>query len=81
MKKINRSSTKITLKRFTSDGGKEFTCHKEIEDIGIDFYFTESYSARQRGNNENVMELNNRPRKCLNYQTPFDVFIHELSLL
>ena len=30
---------------------------------------------------KNTMELNNRPRKCLGYQTPFDVFMHELSLL
>ena len=30
---------------------------------------------------ENIMELNNRPRKCLNYQTPFEIFMHELSLL
>ena len=30
---------------------------------------------------KNMMELNNRPRKCLNYLTPFDVFMSELSLL
>lgn len=30
---------------------------------------------------KNIMELNNRSRKCLNYQTTFDVFMHELSLL
>ena len=29
----------------------------------------------------NLMELNTRPRKCLEYQTPFDLFMHELSLL
>lgn len=29
---------------------------------------------------QNLMELNTRPRKCLNYQTPFDIFMHELSL-
>lgn len=74
---------------------------------GIDFYFADAYSARQRGSNEdsngllreyyakktdlskinindliqNLVELNNRPRKCLNYQTPFEVFLHELSKL
>lgn len=30
---------------------------------------------------KNLMELNTRPRKCLKYQTPFDLFMHELSLL
>lgn len=30
---------------------------------------------------KNLMELNSRPRKCLNYQTPFQVFMHELNLL
>lgn len=30
---------------------------------------------------ENLIELNGRPRKCLNYQTPFEVFLHELSML
>ena len=29
---------------------------------------------------KNLMELNTRPRKCLNYQTPFDLFTLELSL-
>ena len=35
-------------------------------------------------NNElikNLMELNTRHRKCLEYQTPFDLFMHELSLV
>ena len=30
---------------------------------------------------QNLMELNTRPRKCLEYQTPFDLFMHELSLI
>lgn len=30
---------------------------------------------------KNLMELNSRPRKCLNYQTPFELFLHELSLI
>ena len=107
MKKLIKPLPKSALKSFTSDRGKEFACYKEIEDIGIDFYFADPYSAWQRGSNENsngllreyypkktdlakigmeeliknIMELNNRPRKCLNYLTPFDVFMHELSLL
>lgn len=107
MKKLIKPLSKSALKSFTSDRGKEFACYKEIEKIGIDFYFADPYSAWQRGTNENsngllreyypkktdlakigveeliknIMELNNRPRKCLSYQTPFDVFMHELSLL
>ena len=30
---------------------------------------------------KNLMELNIRPRKCLEYQTPFDLFIHDLGLV
>lgn len=106
VKKLINPLAKFALKSFRSDRGKEFACYKEIENIGIDFYFADPYAAWQRGSNENtngllkqyypkktdlskievedliknIMELNNRPRKCLNYQTPFDVFIHELSL-
>ncbi len=107
MKKLIKPLPKAALKSFTSDRGKEFACYKEMESLGIEFYFADPYSAWQRGSNENsngllreyypkkmdlakieieeliknIMELNNRPRKCLNYQTPFDVFMHELSLL
>lgn len=106
MQKLIKSLPKFALKSFTSDRGKEFACYKEIENMGIDFYFADPYSAWQRGSNENsngllreyypkksdldkievedliknIMELNTRPRKCLNYQTPFDMFMHELSL-
>ncbi len=30
---------------------------------------------------KNLIELNTKPRKCLGYQTPFDLFMHELSLV
>lgn len=30
---------------------------------------------------KNLMELNNRPKKCLNYRTPFELFLQELSLI
>lgn len=104
---IHKLLPKTSLKNFTSDRGKEFSCYKEVEKIGIDFYFADPYCAWQRGSNENsngllreyypkktylskikvreliknLMELNSRPGKCLNYQTPFEVFIHELNLL
>ena len=95
------------LKTFTSARGKEFACYEDVEKRGINFYFADSYSAWQRGSNENsngllrehylkktdlskisineliknLIELNTRPRKCLEYQTPFDLFMHELSLI
>ena len=36
-----------------SDRGKEFACFREIEAMGIPFYFAEAYSSWQRGANEN----------------------------
>ena len=30
---------------------------------------------------KNLMELNKRPGKCLNYRTPFELFLHELGLI
>lgn len=107
VKKLIYSLPPQALKSFTSDRGKEFACYKDIEEIEIDFYFADPYSAWQRGSNENsngllreyypkktnlakikieeliknIVELNNRPRKYLNYLTPFDVFLHELSLI
>lgn len=106
IKKLTKALPRTALKSFTSDRGKEFSCYKEVEEMGIKFYFADPYSAWQRGSNENsngllreyypkktdlakidieeliknMMELNSRPRKCLAYQTPFDVFMHELSL-
>lgn len=38
---------------FTSDRGKEFSYYKDIEKMGIDFYFADPYSSWQRGSNEN----------------------------
>lgn len=95
------------FKSFTSDRGKEFACYKEIEKMGIDFYFADPYSSWQRGSNENsngllreyypkktnlsninlteliqnLVQLNSRPRKCLNFATPFEALIHEINLL
>ena len=93
MNKLIKSLPKAACKSFTSDRGKGFACYKEIEELGIGFYFADPYSAWQRGSNENsngllreyypkktdlakidveeliknIMELNNRPRKCLDY--------------
>ncbi|KWZ78044.1 hypothetical protein HMPREF3200_00969 [Anaerococcus tetradius] len=41
------------LKTFTADIGKEFACYEDVEKSGINFYFADTYSAWQRGSNEN----------------------------
>ncbi len=107
IKKLCSSLPKESLKIFTSDRDKEFACYDKVEKLGIDFYFADSYSAWQRGSNENsngllreyypkkmdlaeisiedliknLMELNNRPKICLNYRTSFELFLYELSLI
>lgn len=53
IKKLMSYYPKEALKSFTSDRGKEFACWKEVENMGIPFYFTDAYSAWQRGTNEN----------------------------
>ena len=107
IKKLMSYYPKEALKSFTSDRGKEFACWKEIENMGIPFYFADAYSAWQRGTNENsngllrefypkktdlakisekelkkVLNLiNSRPRKCLNWDNPFNLFLKEVSHL
>lgn len=53
IKKLMSYYPKEALKSFTSDRGKEFACWKEVENMGIPFYFADAYSAWQRGTNEN----------------------------
>ena len=54
IKQLVSSLPKECFKSFTSDRGKEFGCYKQVEDeLGIDFYFADPYSAWQRGTNEN----------------------------
>ncbi|PTE68238.1 IS30 family transposase [Staphylococcus devriesei] len=47
-----------TVKTITVDRGKEFSCYQSIKDqFNIDVYFADSYSAWQRGTNENTNGL------------------------
>jgi len=41
------------VKSITFDNGVEFNCFKEIEEMGVDVYFTHPYSSYERGSNEN----------------------------
>ena len=89
------------VKTLTFDNGSEFCEHQAMsQQLGVDVYFADPYSAYQRGSNEQVNGLirralpkgtpfhalsqatinrlaeriNNRPRKCLAYRTPNEVF-------
>lgn len=54
IEKLTKSLPKDVFKSFTSDRGKEFACYGGVENqLGIDFYFADPYSAWQRGTNEN----------------------------
>ena len=101
IKQLTSNIPKEVFKTFTSDRGKEFSCWKEVEKMGIDFYFADPYCSQQRGCNENsngllrefydiskvetedllrtLMLINSGPRKCLNYATPFEKFLHEIK--
>jgi IS30 family transposase len=49
---------KNIVKTITSDNGKEFAYHQEIErKLGVDFYFAEPYKSWQRGLNEHTNGL------------------------
>ena len=49
---------KDQLKTITADNGKEFSLHEDIaEELDVDWYFADPYSAWQRGTNENTNGL------------------------
>lgn len=84
----------------TSDNGPENVKHTKLRELDMMTYFTDGYSAWQKGSVENaigllrrylpkgkslnnlsqeeldaiVEEINSRPRKVLNYNTPDEVF-------
>lgn len=105
IEKLTKNLPANIFKTMTSDRGKEFSCFKEVEELGIKFYFADAYNAGQRGTNENsngllrrfypkktdlskineseleevLYLLNSRPRKCLNYATPFEIILQEIK--
>ena len=47
-----------TFKTYTVDQGKEFACYCDVEThLNVPAYFTDAYSACQRGSNENANGL------------------------
>lgn len=53
IEKLTKNLLANIFKTMTSDRGKEFSCFKEVEELGIKFYFADAYNAGQRGTNEN----------------------------
>lgn len=49
---------KDRLKTITADNGKEFSLHEQIaQELNLDWYFADAYSAWQQGTNENTNGL------------------------
>ena len=44
------------MKSFILERSKAFACDKEMEKIGVDFYFANPYSAWQRGARKILMD-------------------------
>lgn len=113
LRKLERKTAKCTktstiralsgkkLLTLTNDNGSEFAQHKaESIKLGVPIFFTNPYTASERGTCENTIGLvrqylpkkfdidgtsheslrtvekmlNDRPRKCLNFRTPNEVF-------
>ena len=72
---------KEELQTITADNGKEFSLHEQIADeLGIEFYFADPYSAWQRGTNENTNGLIRQYiRKGSNLNDYSDEYIAEIT--
>ena len=74
-------SIKKELQTIIADNGKDLNLHEQIADeLGIEFYFADPYSAWQRGTNENTNGLI-RPyiRKGSNLNDYSDEYITEIT--
>ena len=77
---------KGSFKIGTTDRGKEFACYGIIQEaLGLPLYFADTYSSWQRGSQEELTHIlfliNSRPRKCLGWKSPIQVFLHEVARL
>ena len=72
---------KEELQTITADNGKEFSLHEQIADeLGIEFYFADPYSAWQRKTNENTNGLIRQYiRKGSNLNDYSDDYIAEIT--
>lgn len=66
----------------TRDKGKEFMNHQELTDkLKVEVYFLKG-SDLTLVDDQTIQlwenKLNNRPRKCLNWKTPYEVFYEEI---
>ena len=74
-------SIKKELQTIIADNGKELNLHEQIADeLGIEFYFADPYSAWQRGTNENTNGLIRQYiRKGSNLNDYSDEYIAEIT--
>jgi len=75
--------TSKVLKTFTVDRGKEFASNENSNGLLREFFpkKTDLVKVTLDKLTEELMLINNRPRKCLGFKTPFDMLKHEIRKL
>ncbi len=80
------SFPKNFVKTVSFDNGLEFAKHRALRDFfDVKTFFCDPHSPWQKPQVENVNRLihnllSNRPRKCLNFKTPHEVFYELVAL-
>lgn len=80
------SFPKNFVKTVTFDNGLKFAKHRALRDFfDVKTFFSDPHSPWQKPQVENVNRLihnllNHRPRKCLNFKTPHEVFYELVAL-